>query len=75
MRLLATIVVQPHVGKKITPEGLLPFEWDKGRKGRRLAPERAGSAPQLTPEQKRKRYEELCRLNGIDPGGPKSKDT
>lgn len=71
MRLLATIVIQPHLSKKITPERLLPFEWDNGRKRRSIAPERAASAPELTPEQKRKRFEELCRMMDKDNGGAK----
>lgn len=71
MRLLATIVIQPHLSKKITPERLLPFEWDKGRKKRSNAPERAASAPELTPEQKRKRFEELCRMMDKDNGDAK----
>ena len=29
MRMLAAITIQPHVKKKITPQALLPFEWDK----------------------------------------------
>lgn len=29
MRLLATITIQPHVKKKMTPQALLPFEWDR----------------------------------------------
>lgn len=29
MRLLATIVVQPHVKGKLTPQKLLPFPWEK----------------------------------------------
>lgn len=28
MRMLASIVIQPHVKKKITPKRLLPFPWD-----------------------------------------------
>lgn len=31
MRLLATIVIQPHVKDKITAEQLLPFPWEKKR--------------------------------------------
>ena len=29
MRMLATIVVQPHVRKKLAPKDLLPFPWEK----------------------------------------------
>lgn len=26
---MATITIQPHVKKKMTPQALLPFEWDR----------------------------------------------
>lgn len=29
--MLATIVIQPHIKKKLTPGKLLPFTWDKKR--------------------------------------------
>lgn len=32
MRMLATIVVQPHVKKKLAPKDLLPFPWEKAPK-------------------------------------------
>ena len=32
MRMLATIVIQPHVKGRVTPEKLLPFEWEKAKK-------------------------------------------
>lgn len=32
MRLLAAIVVQPHVRKRLTPQQLLPLPWDKPEK-------------------------------------------
>ena len=32
MRMLATIVVQPHVRKKLAPKDLLPFPWEKAPK-------------------------------------------
>ena len=28
-RLLATIVIQPHLKKKVSPKNLLPFPWEK----------------------------------------------
>ena len=31
MRMLAAIVIQPHLKRKITPEKLLPFPWEKRR--------------------------------------------
>jgi len=61
MRLLATITIQPHLSKnkKITPEKLLPFPWDKPQK--RSA---KGKGPQLTPEQQRERMAELVKKLG-----------
>lgn len=62
MRMLATITVQPHLqkGKKLTPEKLLSFPWDK--------PQQRGKAkdkrPELTPEQQRKRMEQLVKNLG-----------
>ena len=29
MRMLATIVVQPHIKKKLAPKDLLPFPWEQ----------------------------------------------
>lgn len=62
MRLLATIVIQPHLakGKKITPEKLLPFPWEKTQK--RGA--KKGKGTELTPEQQRKRMEQLVKKLG-----------
>jgi len=61
MRLLATITIQPHLAKnkKVTPEKLLPFPWDK-KKGKRAKAKEKG----LTPEQQRKRMEELVKKLG-----------
>ncbi len=60
MRLLATIVIQPHLkkGSKVTPEKLLPFPWEKKRKAKK--------GPSYTPEQQRKRMEELVKKLGDD---------
>lgn len=59
MRMLATIVIQPHLskGRKVTPEKLLPFPWDKQQ-----APK--PQAPKLTATQHRKRMEELVAKLG-----------
>lgn len=59
MRMLATIVIQPHLGKgkKLTPEKLLPFPWEKKK-------QRRTDAPQMTPEQQRRRMEELVKKLG-----------
>ncbi len=37
MRMLATIVIQPHVKGKVTPERLLPLPWEKKARRRRAA--------------------------------------
>lgn len=60
MRLLAAITIQPHLakGKKITPEKLLPFPWDK----KKVAA--AKKAKEITPEQQRRRMEELVKKLG-----------
>lgn len=60
MRLLATIVIQPHLDKrhKVTPEKLLPFPWDKARE--KAKKKRA----EMTPEQQRKRMAELVEKLG-----------
>lgn len=60
MRLLASIVIQPHLAKnaKITPERLLPFPWDK----KKAAAEK--KAKEYTPEQQRKRMAELVKKLG-----------
>lgn len=60
MRLLATIVIQPHLSKRktITPEKLLPFPWDK-KLGRT-----DGNKVTMTREQQRKRMEELTKNLG-----------
>lgn len=55
MRLLASIVIQPHLAKnrKLTPEKLLPFPWDKKKEAKR------SDKPKLTPEQQRERMAKL----------------
>ena len=59
MRLLAAIVIQPHVKKKLTPEKLLPLPWD--RKRRKAA---QSDEPQLTKEQKHERFKDLLHRLG-----------
>ncbi len=34
MRLLATVTIQPHIKKRLTPQQLLPLPWDKPRDNR-----------------------------------------
>ena len=60
MRLLASITIQPHLakGKKITPEKLLPFPWDKKKTRKR------GKSQELTIEQQRARMAELVKKLG-----------
>lgn len=60
MRLLATIVIQPHLAKnkKITPEKLLPFPWDK------KITLKDDKEPKLTPEQQRERMAGLVKKLG-----------
>ena len=57
-RTVATIIIQPHVKKKITPTQLLPLPWDKKKQNHR------SEAPQLTAEEKRKRFEEVAHRLG-----------
>lgn len=61
MRLLATITIQPHLakGKKVTPEKLLPFPWEKKHIRSKRATEQA-----LTPQQQRERMAELVKKLG-----------
>ena len=47
-------------GKKLTPEKLLPFPWEKTQK--RSA--KKGKGQELTPEQQRKRMAELVKKLG-----------
>ena len=60
MRLLAAIVIQPHLDRrhKVTPEKLLPFPWDKAKA--QAKKKRA----EITPEQQRRRMEDLVRKLG-----------
>lgn len=49
-RTMATIIVQPHVRKRLQPRKLLPLPWDKAKEKR---------APHMTREQARRRFEQL----------------
>ena len=54
MRMLATISIQPHVRKHMTPKDLLPFPWEEEKKKAVIQPK----------EEARKRFEEVVkRLN------------
>lgn len=59
MRMLATITIQPHLAKnkKITPEKLLPFPWEKAKSS-------AKKGRDISPEQQRKRMAELAKKLG-----------
>ena len=53
MRLLATIVIQPHVKGKVSPQKLLPFDWEKTKK----------KAPRVSvsKEEDKNRFETLAK--------------
>lgn len=55
MRLLAAISIQPHVKRKVTPRQLLPLPWDTDSAWQKQ------SAPQLSPSERRKRFESLAK--------------
>lgn len=58
MRLLASILIQPYLtkGRKMTPEKLLPFPWDKKAQKQ--------DAPKMTAADQRKRMKELVEKLG-----------
>lgn len=55
MRILAAIVIQPHVKNKLTPQKLLPFSWDKKKKTNEI---------KLTPEQQREKFNKIIAKLG-----------
>ena len=59
MRLLATIVIQPHVKNKITPDKLIPLPWDRKRKA-------STDVPKLNKEQMHDRFKDLLHRLGED---------
>ena len=59
-RILATIIIQPHIKKRITPQQLLPFPWDKKRRH----PQNDG--PKLTPEEEHERFIAVTHRLGDD---------
>lgn len=68
MRLLATIVVQPHTRRKITPEKLLPLPWDEERI-RHKQQQESDSQPELSAQEKKNRFVMLRdRLGGCCSG-------
>lgn len=50
MRLLATMVMQPHCKNRLNPKKLLPLPWDKNK----TAPDR--EAPQESKEEAKARF-------------------
>lgn len=65
MRLAATLVIQPHLKQKITPERLLPFPWEVQQK-------RANNGPRMTPDEQRRRMMEVVQR--IEKNGKKQHD-
>lgn len=61
MRMLATIGIQPHAKKKLTPAQLLPFPWDREEKEKRDRK----AAPKSSPERFRRIAERMARMNGV----------
>ena len=57
-RILATICIQPHVKKKITPKQILPLPWDKDYHKSR------SNEPELSVEEQKARFEELRKRLG-----------
>ena len=51
MRLLASIVISPHVRGRITPQKLLPFPWEKEKQTQQRVP--------VSKEEARARFERL----------------
>lgn len=60
MRLLATITIQPHAKKKLTPQALLPLPWD----AKKRKTEKQDTGPKLTKEQQLARFEKLVNKIG-----------
>ncbi len=59
-RTVAAICIQPHVKRRITPHQLLPLPWDN------KPIKRKNTAPELTPEEKQKRFEKITKRLGGD---------
>lgn len=60
MRLLATISIQPHIKKSITPQKLLPFSWDH-ENDKEVAPRRT-----MTAAEQRERMKRLAEAQEIE---------
>ncbi len=59
-RTVAAICIQPHVKRRITPQQLLPLPWD-GKPSKTQ-----NNVPELTPEEKQKRFEKMTKRLGDD---------
>ncbi len=57
MRMFATILLQPHVKGKLTPQKLLPFSWEKHRS--------TGTKPKISREEAQKRFKELVNRKNL----------
>lgn len=55
-RVVAAIIVQPHLRRRVSPQNLLPLPWDKHTK---RADGRPKEGRQLTREQARQRFLQL----------------
>ncbi len=65
MRMNATITIQPHLKKKVTPRQVLPLPWEGSKK--------KAEAPKVSAEEARKRFERLAGLEsskGVPSVGP-----
>ena len=56
-RLMTTIMIQPHLKKKLTPQQLLPLPWDAQRAHK-------ANNPQPTAAESKERFEEMLRRTG-----------
>ena len=52
----ATITIQPHLKKKVTPRQVLPLPWEESKK--------KAEAPKVSAEEARKRFERLKKRLG-----------
>ena len=53
-RLMTTIMIQPHLKKKLTPQQLFPLPWDAQRAHK-------ANNPQPTAAESKERFEEMLR--------------
>ena len=56
MRMNATITIQPHLKKKVTPRQVLPLPWEESKK--------KAEAPEVSAEEARKRFGRLKKQLG-----------